>query len=333
MTDLPKGWMQVELDEVVQEIRNGVFVSRPAEKPPGDPILRISAVRPMRLDATDRRYAPTAPPNAERARLAAGDVLFTRYSGTREFVGASAVVGVDAVGVLHPDKLIRVRVDRSVVSPEYLVAAASSPHSRGWIEGVIKTTAGQTGLAGGDLRRLPLPLPPLAEQERIVEAIEEAFSKLDAGEAGLRTVRRLVKRMRDSVLAAAVTGRLVPQDPIDTPATKLLADLDIKALDLENEDSTLQKSWAVARVADLLLAPLANGRSVRTRAGGFPVLRLTCLRDGRIDLGETKEGEWDAADAARYLVQRGDFFVSRGNGSLDLVGRGGLVDLEPDPVA
>ena len=58
----------------------------------------------------------------------------------------------------------------------------------------------------------------VAEQERIVTAIEEAFSKLDAGEAGLRTVRQLLKRMREAVLAAAVTGRLVPQDPTDTPA-------------------------------------------------------------------------------------------------------------------
>ena len=59
-------------------------------------------------------------------------------------------------------------------------------------------------------------------------AIEEAFSKLDAGEAGLRTVRQLLKRMRDAVLAAAVTGRLVPQDPTDTPASTLLADLGVE---------------------------------------------------------------------------------------------------------
>ena len=60
---------------------------------------------------------------------------------------------------------------------------------------------------------------------------------------------------------------------------------------------------------------------------------MTCLDDGRIDLGERKEGEWDASAAAPFLVRKGDFFVSRGNGSLDLVGRGGLVVDHPDPVA
>ena len=78
---------------------------------------------------------------------------------------------------------------------------------------------------------VPDRLAPSPEQERIVTAIEEAFSKLDAGEAGLRTVRQRLKRMREAVLAAAVTGRLVPQDPTDTPARELLADLGVEPVE------------------------------------------------------------------------------------------------------
>jgi type I restriction enzyme S subunit len=79
------------------------------------------------------------------------------------------------------------------------------------------------------LGTLPIPVAPLPEQQRIVEAIDEALSKLDAGEAGLRTVRLLLKRMRDAVLAAAVTGRLVAQHTTHNPATKLLTDLGVEA--------------------------------------------------------------------------------------------------------
>ncbi|WP_327008415.1 restriction endonuclease subunit S [Dactylosporangium sp. NBC_01737] len=86
-------------------------------------------------------------------------------------------------------------------------------------------------------------------------------------------------------------------------------------------------------LADVLAAPLANGRSVPTRDGGFPVLRLTALRSGRVDLGARKGGAWTEREARPYLVRRGDFLVSRGSGSLRLVGRGALVDTEPDPVA
>lgn len=86
-------------------------------------------------------------------------------------------------------------------------------------------------------------------------------------------------------------------------------------------------------LAELIAAPLANGRSVPTQAGGFPVLRLTALRKGGINLAERKGGAWTRVDAERFLVRAGDFLVARGNGSLDLVGRGGLVGPDPDPVA
>lgn len=58
------------------------------------------------------------------------------------------------------------------------------------------------------LQTVPVPVAPLAEQERIAAAIEEALSKLDAGEAGLRTVRQLLRRMREAVLAAGCKGDL-----------------------------------------------------------------------------------------------------------------------------
>jgi type I restriction enzyme S subunit len=64
---------------------------------------------------------------------------------------------------------------------------------------------------------------------------------------------------------------------------------------------------------------------VKDRTGGFKVLRLTALKNGKIDLQEYKEGDWEAADAANHVVRKGDFLLSRGNGSIKLVGRGGVV--------
>jgi type I restriction enzyme S subunit len=83
-------------------------------------------------------------------------------------------------------------------------------------------------------------------------------------------------------------------------------------------------------LGDLLEVDLVNGRSVPTAEKGFPVLRLTALKHGVIDLSERKLGAWTASDAHRYLVRTGDFLVARGNGSLGLVGRGALVE-ERDP--
>jgi type I restriction enzyme S subunit len=84
---------------------------------------------------------------------------------------------------------------------------------------------------------------------------------------------------------------------------------------------------------DLLIEKPANGRSVPTLEGGFPVLRLTSIRDAQIDLAEFKLGAWSADQARPWLVREGDFLVGRGNGSLSLVGRGGLVPVVETAVA
>jgi len=94
--------------------------------------------------------------------------------------------------------------------------------------------------------------------------------------------------------------------------------------------------WRTVRLHHLLAEPLRNGRSVPTvalAAKGFPVLRLTAIRDGTVDLRERKSGAWSSSEAWPFLVCRGDFLIARGNGSLSLVGRGALVRHEPDAVA
>ena len=151
-----------------------------------------------------------------------------------------------------------------------------------------------------------VPVPPPTEQHRIVAAIEEHLSRLDAAVAGLERVRAALPRYRAAVLKAACEGRLVAGDGVRSPTVP---------------------------VGELLASPMVNGRSVPSAPMGFPVLRLTALHDGIVDLTERKLGAWSATDASRYLVRTGDFLVARGNGSLRLVGRGGLVVGDPDPVA
>ena len=79
----------------------------------------------------------------------------------------------------------------------------------------------------GDLYNFPIPLPPLAEQKRIVAKIEELLPKVEeygkAQEALDNLNEELPERLKKSVLQEAIEGRLVPQDPNDEPASVLLA--------------------------------------------------------------------------------------------------------------
>lgn len=217
-----------------------------------------------------------------------------------------------------------------------------------------------------DLANLRVLIPPLAEQNRIVAKVSKlmglcdelevsqlhcrraaarfqgstlnalaetnepdlrrAWYQVNANWPGVTTDPAAIRQIQNAVLELAMRGRLAVPRAGDTPTPFE----DGRAPGGEQTPDL----WAWADLGDLLEAPLVNGRSVPTRDDGFPVLRLTCLRrSGRIDLAERKGGAWTDEDARPYRVRVGDFLVARGNGSLNLVGRGALVVDTPDPVA
>ena len=179
----------------------------------------------MTLRDDDVRYVPagTVVANEANSRIDEGDLLFTRYSGNPEYVGACARVRRHVPNLLYPDKLIRGKVIPGLVDPGYLEAMMNAPQTRAVIRRLVKTTAGQVGISGSDLRSVPVPLAPYPEQLRIFAAIEEQFSRLDAGLAALERARQNLKQMRDAIRFAATRGELVAQDPDDEPAASLIA--------------------------------------------------------------------------------------------------------------
>ena len=213
-------WPEKPLGELILSLRNGVFVSRPAADPPGTAIFRISAVRPLELNVDDVRYAPLDAPDY---LVSEGDLLFTRYSGNPDLVGACALVPRLPRPTLHPDKLIRVVVDRSKVEPAFVQIACATGRSRDEIRTRRKTTAGQVGIAGGQLKSVPVPVPPLEEQRRIVAEVEERLSRIEAMRASIERAQRRSAALRAAILERAFRGELVPQDPADEPAGALLA--------------------------------------------------------------------------------------------------------------
>jgi type I restriction enzyme S subunit len=221
---LPDGWSWQPLERLITRLRNGIFVSRPVAEPVGPPILRISSVRPMALDITDVRYVPN-PDQLKRADdflLEVGDLLFTRYSGNPEYVGACAIVPPAPQRLLYPDKLIRVQVNQRLADPRFVAMAASAGHTRREIRARVKTTAGQTGISGSDLRTVPFPLPPLEVQRRIIEEVDKSLTSISALEDDVLSGFKRASSLRSSLLGAAFSGKLVPQDLSDEPASVLL---------------------------------------------------------------------------------------------------------------
>ncbi|WP_431286775.1 restriction endonuclease subunit S [Roseateles chitinivorans] len=223
-----KPWRKATLEDLIEEMRNGL-AAKPDESPAGRKILRISAVRPGFLDTTDHRYLTTDESSAKLYELRKGDLLFTRYNGSLEYVGVCAMVSEDLPGYVYPDKLIRVRVKASVALPKFIELVSSAAEARLQIEGYVKSSAGQKGISGGSLRTLRMAVPPVEEQTEIVRRVETLFAFADRLEARLKTAQTSTERLTPSLLAKAFRGELVPQDPNDEPASELLRRLQQEA--------------------------------------------------------------------------------------------------------
>ena len=207
LPELPEGWVWAMVDQLLMSLRNGLS-KKPEDSEPGIPILRISAVRPLVLDVSDRRYyRPLSSEHVEDYQLEVGDVLFVRYNGTKELVGACALVNMVPGHLVYPDKLIRGRVvSELAISPSYLAVAANVGRSRQHIDELIKTTAGQQGIAGGEIKQMPIPLPPFVEQHRIVAEVDRHLSLLRETEAQVDANLQRAERMRQSILSRAFVG-------------------------------------------------------------------------------------------------------------------------------
>ena len=183
------------------------------------------------------------------------------------------------------------------------------------------------------MEAVPLRVAPLPEQTWIVAAIEEAFSKLDAGEAGLRASSQRLKRMRDAVFIAALAGQLTAQDPDDTPAARVLADLGVNAMG-SADLPTLPRKWAWARVQDVGEVDLGRQRSPKYHRGPNmkPYLRVANVFEDRIDTSDVKQMHFEPQAFERSRLMPGDVLLNEGQ-TPDLLGRPAMYRGDPPSVA
>lgn len=330
MTMLPTGWVETTLSSVASDSGYGTSQKCGYDET-GLGVLRIPNIKRGSVDLSDLKRAPSSAEIAGQLRLRAGDLLLVRTNGSRDLVGRCAPVTRD-IDASFASYLIRFRIFEEVADVRYLSLMLSSPVWRRRLEAEAASSAGQFNLSLGKLAPMPVALPPLSEQRCIVAAIEDAFSKLDAGEAGLGAVRQRLRRMRESVLATAVAGQLVRQHPADPPASKLLSGLGVEPL-VEESLPALPNSWEWCALGDV--ASIGGGIQKQpnrvARANPVPFLRVANVGRGSLDLDDVHNIEVFEGELERYGLQRGDLLVVEGNGSPDQIGRASMWNAAIEP--
>jgi type I restriction enzyme, S subunit len=204
----------------------------------GFPVLRLTALDDGRVDLRECKTGAWSAAEASRYLVQAGDFLVARGNGSRALVGRGGVVPAAPAAVAFPDTLIRVRVNRDLLDARYLRYVWNSAIVRRQIEAAARTTAGIYKVNQQDLEAISFPLPPVPEQRRIVAALEEHLSDLDAAVAGLERARANVERFRESVRAAAVTGTLFTLQPHDEVEPK------------DEDEQPLPAAWRFASIVE-----------------------------------------------------------------------------------
>lgn len=284
MSDLPDGWEWAKIADLASSIGNGRSV--PDGPDDGYPVLRLTAIRSGKIDIAACKKGAWTAEEANSFRIRKDDILIARGNGSKRLVGRGGIVQEDSE-VAFPDTMIRICFDETKIHPKYAVLIWDSPQVRTQIESCARTTAGIYKISQRDLREIKISLPPLDEQTRVVAAIEEQFSRLDAGVVALKKARQNLRRLRD-LLPIRLLDRFGGSASASPHLMMSLADISEKVVDCPHS-------------------------TPKFLPDGMPVIDTTCISPGVIHRDRLRYVDPESyADRIRRLPpQEGDLIFAR----------------------
>lgn len=294
--ELPPGWMRTVLGEIGSWGSGGTpLTTEPAYYGGTIPWVTIGDLRDGIVTRTESRITERGLQESSAKLVAPGSVLIAMYGS----IGKLGIAGTQ----LTTNQAIAF-CDPGLINARYLFWYLMSQRNALKSAGKGGT---QSNISQTVLKTFPFLVAPLVEQHRIVAAIEEHLSRLDAATAALRRVKEMLPVARASILEAAVDGAI---------AQTLGVAYDVSPTPLGS-----------------LIERIEAGRSFRCeerppRSGEVGVVKVSAVTWGEFDLNETKTVREAERVEERFFIKRGDFLFSRAN-TIQLVGACVLVKADP----
>ncbi len=202
---LPSTWIWTCLGELVLEMRYGT-AKKCGYEYKGVPVLRIPNVSGGEVSLEDLKYGSLSDKEIEELSLRRGDLLVIRSNGSLRLVGRAAEVGTAAEGMAFAGYLVRVRLSARNLLSRFIWVAMNTDHVRDQIEKPIRSAVGLKNVNLTEFAALTIPLPPLAEQHRIVAKVDELMVLCSRLETQLATAQRARGQLLEAVIHEALAS-------------------------------------------------------------------------------------------------------------------------------
>lgn len=329
--DIPESWMWVRWGDLSESIQYGY--NAPAQSTGRIKMVRISDIQEGKVLWETVPFCNIQEDEIPNYLLKKNDILFARTGGT---VGKSYLVKDVPNESIYAGYLIRTRYSESLC-PEYMKYFMES--SLYWTQlknGTIATA--QPNCNGKTLSKMVLPLPPLAEQKRIVAKIEELLPYIDRYEQAWSKLEQFNSRfpedMKKSLLQYAIQGKLVEQRPeegtaeelftqIQEEKQRLIAEKKIKkekSLPEITEDEKpfdIPESWKWVRVGDIFAHNTGKAMNSTAKKVDKPgsvkrFITTSNLYWNSFDFSSVKEMFFSDDELERCTVTKGDLLMCEG---------------------
>ena len=294
MNNPPNGWSVCRLENIADDISYGYTAK--SDSFSGDArMLRITDIQDGRVAWGKVPFCQIGAGELKKYSLQNQDLVFARTGAT---VGKSYLVCNVPENVVFASYLIRVRLKDSGLS-RYLSHFFGSYLYWGQISD-FSAGIGQPNVNGSKLKNLVVPIAPEKEQQRIADKLDTVLTRVDACRDRLARVAPLLKRFRQSVLAAATSGRLTE--------------------DWRNDSALWEVDIRLSSVG-VVSGGLTKNSKRDSYALNRPYLRVANVHANELRLDDVSTIGLSEQEFEKTRLRSGDLLIVEGNGSLDQIGR------------
>ena len=217
--EVPSSWVWTTLGEISNY--GTTFNIQVEDIGKNEWILELEDIEKETANIIQRLSVKERSVKGTRHKFSAGNILYSKLRTYLNKVLVAPAEGYCTTEIMPFDTY-------GIISNEYICHVLRSPF---FLDYTLQCGYGvkMPRLSTTDACNGMIPLPPLKEQIRIVEAIKHWFAKIDMIESGKENLHNSIKQSKSKILDLAIHGKLVPQDPTDEPAAELLKRINPKA--------------------------------------------------------------------------------------------------------